>query len=544
MAAEPPHEENPESLLWDVIVVGTGMGGSTLGYSLASAGYRVLFLEKGKSTLPDATNVIRDHQPEITFTPEILRDPSAMRDAFRRGGRCVDEIEDVTKSKAKRFTPFIGNGTGGSSALYGMVCERLFPADFAPRSNFPGARETTIPEAWPVSYEEMRPWYEAAERLYRVRGTPDPLRPEDAHPPLLTPAPLTPGNAELSGFLAEQGKHPYQLHVACEYLPDCQSCQSYLCARGCKNDASKICLIPALQQQGAQLLDECTVTAIEANRTKADRVICRWRGREIALRGKYIVLAAGALVTPVLLLQSKSADWPNGLGNDCDLVGRNLMRHCIDLYMIWPKLNQPITGQVKELGFNDFYHADGLKMGTVQSAGASPPVELLLHQPDLGAAVLRRFGRPLKWLWERFIFRGIALAAIMEDLPYHDNRILPGAAGEDGAPGIRLQYRFRDQDKQRAREFRSRVSRTFKQYRPLPIHGGADNKPIAHVCGTCRFGNDPKTSVLDASNRVHGLDNLYVADTSFFPSSGGLNPSLTVAANALRVGAILRERLG
>lgn len=528
---------------WDVLVVGTGMGGSTLGWSLARAGRRVLFLERGKNTLPGTPDTIRDGQPELGFKPADLADPAAMDRALRRAGRCVEPILDATSAKTIRFTPFIGNGTGGSSALYGMVCERLFPNDFTPRSQHPAAAEATLPEAWPIRYGELLPWYVQAESLYRVRGTPDPLRPDDREAHLLAPAPLTPANQELFEFLADQGLHPYQLHMACEQHPDCQTCQSYLCPRDCKNDASKICLAPALERHGAALLPECAVTHLEASRSAVSKVHCTWRGERLALAARHVVLAAGALVTPILLLHSRSPDWPHGLGNDHDLVGRNLMRHCIDLHVIWPRWNQRITGQVKEVGLNDFYQTNGQKLGTLQSAGPVPPFALLANQTGWVAKGLRGLAPVLVPLWERYLYRAVALAAIMEDLPYHDNRVLPDRPPSDGAlPGVRLEYRFRDGA--RAKIFRRLVGGALKKYRPFSFHASGDNKPIAHVCGTCRFGDDPRTSVLDRDNRVHGLRNLTIVDSSFFPSSGGLNPSLTVAANALRVAKVLNERLG
>ena len=121
----------------------------------------------------------------------------------------------------------------------------------------------------------------------------------------------------------------------------------------------------------------------------------------------------------------------------------------------------------------------------------------------------------------------------MEDLPYSDNRVLPAVDGPAGA--VHITYRLRDQDRVRIARFRSLMKTALKPLRWRLIKQAENNQRIAHVCGTCRFGNDPKTSVLDQNNRCHDLDNLYVVDSSFFPSSGGTNPSLTIAANALRV---------
>ena len=168
-----------ERIEWDVIVVGTGMGGGTLGYRLAQAGRRVLFVEKGRSTLPGTAGTIRSAMPELA-EPAATRSKATYFDALARGGRSTDEVEDISGRSPKRFVPFIGSGTGGSSALYGMVCERFFARDFTPRQNFADPGDSTVPEAWPVTYEQMQPWYADAEKLLGVRGQPDPLRPEAA----------------------------------------------------------------------------------------------------------------------------------------------------------------------------------------------------------------------------------------------------------------------------------------------------------------------------------------------------------------------------
>ena len=162
-----------ERVVWDVIVVGTGMGGGMLGYRLARSGRRVLFVEKGRSTLPGVPGTIRSAMPELA-EPRAARSAAAYYDALARAGRSTDEIEDISGRFAKRFVPFIGSGTGGSSALYGMVCERFFARDFTPRQNFCDPGDSTVPDAWPVSYDEMRPWYTEAEKLLGVRGQPDP----------------------------------------------------------------------------------------------------------------------------------------------------------------------------------------------------------------------------------------------------------------------------------------------------------------------------------------------------------------------------------
>jgi choline dehydrogenase-like flavoprotein len=530
-----------EHVVWDVIVVGTGMGGGMLGHSMARSGRKVLFVEKGRSTLPGAPGTIRSAMPEVA-EPLAGRSAATYYDALARAGRSTDEIEDISGRFARRFLPFLGSGTGGSSALYGMVCERFFVRDFTPRQNFRDPGESTVPDAWPVTYDQMRPWYAAAEKLLRVRGQPDPLRPESAEVGLPAAPPFSAENRPLVDYLTGRGLHPYHLPMACDYADGCTTCQSYLCHQSCKNDAARNCVLPAIAEHDAHLLSECRVMRLDADRTQVRQVICEHRSGMLTLKAKVVVLAAGALVTPVLLLNSRSGDWPRGLANGSEWVGRNLMRHLIDLIEIWPQPDCKITAQNKEIGLNDFYFRDGQKYGTVQSFGSMPPMEIVTSRPGWQARTLRLMSPAVRRIYERFFNGGLVLAPLMEDLPYLDNRVLPcDQPGLDGRQRLRIQYHLHASEIDRHKVFLRQLKEALKPFRKITLRGAENNEALGHVCGTCRFGTDPKSSVLDAQNRAHQVDNLYVVDSSFFPSSAGLNPSLTIAANALRVAAHLNQ---
>jgi choline dehydrogenase-like flavoprotein len=395
-----------------------------------------------------------------------------------------------------------------------------------------------VPEAWPINYDQMAPWYTEAEQLLGVRGQPDPLRPEAAHVGLPPAPPFSPDNQPLVNYLSGRGLHPYHLPMACDYTDDCATCQAYLCPRSCKYDAGRNGVLPAIAEHGAQLLTECRVLRLEANRTEVTQVICQHRSDMLTLKAKVVVLAAGALATPVLLLNSRSSDWPRGLANSSDLVGRNLMRHLLDWIEVWPQRGAKITAENKEIGLNDFYFWEGEKYGTVQSAGAMAslaPLEMLTNQPGLLPKALRLMSPAARPIYERFFSGGMVLAAMMEDLPYLDNRVLPSdRPSTDGRQRLRLQYRLHPSEIARRATFLRQIKEVLQPFRVLTLRTGDNNSTLGHVCGTCRFGTDPATSVLDPNNRAHEVDNLYVVDASFFPSSTGLNPSLTVAANALR----------
>lgn len=522
---------------WDAIVIGTGMGGATLGHALARAGRRVLFLDKGPAS-PDLVG----RYAEDAF-PRAEAPQPAHRAILARAGRYADQLADRSTPRTQRFIPFIGAGAGGSSALYGMALERFFPSDFAAAEHYAAPPGASLPPRWPVSYAELAPYYDAAEALYRVRGSADPLRADGPREHLMAPPSLTPAATEMSAHLASRGLHPYRLPQACEFVDGCTGCQGYLCRRACKNDSRRICLEPALREHGAELLDACDVLALEADRARVTGVVCERHGERMTLRAPLVVLAAGALETPRILLASRCADWPQGLANDSGLVGRFLMRHHIDLYLVEPKLGRPFDNRQKEIAFNDFYLKDGNKLGSVQSFGRLPPAATLaasladdLRQgPVPLAAPLFSLARPFVTpVLRQLVERRYILATTLEDFPYADNRVVPGKDAR-----LDIEYRLHPGDRERIAAMRAAMKDVLAGYGYKLIKQAENNQRIAHACGTCRFGDDPATSVLDRDNRAHGLANLYVVDSAFFPSSGGTNPSLTIAANALRVAARL-----
>jgi choline dehydrogenase-like flavoprotein len=521
------------------------MGAATAGYALAKAGKRVLFCEKGKSSLGQS-GALRGQYAEQFF--DRCEAPSAKyRDVLSRAGRYYSEIEDRSSGRSTKFIPFIGSTTGGSTALYGMALERFFPCDFSPRQNYPDAPANTLPQRWPVSYDEFLPYYELAERLYRVRGGIGALR-EGVKPQYRPPSPaMSPPGQELFDFLQKRGLHPYRLPQACEFVAGCEGCMGYLCAHDCKNDSARVCLEPALREFGAELLDECEAVKLMATRHEVTAVECVQRGQTMTLRADIVVLGAGALATPKLLLDSASPEWPNGLANDSGMVGRNLMRHYADLYAVFTNTKQRTAGNPKEISFNDFYLSDGKKFGSVQSFGMLPPTPLIaasiaqdLHDDGLRWAVAPfNLIRPaviplLDWVFSR----ATILVGIMEDLPYPDNQVTVHAGNGHGTQ-LSLTYTLRDYDKARIKAFRAMIGTVLKPYRFMRIKQAENNQRVAHVCGTCRFGLHAEDSVLDRNNKAHSLSNLYIVDASFFPSSGGTNPALTIAANALRVAANL-----
>jgi choline dehydrogenase-like flavoprotein len=524
--------EQPEREEWDLVVVGTGMGGSTVGYELARLGRRVLFLEKGKFL----HGGIPPSSPEETVAEARLRE-----------GHWPEPLRGRTSFGEVEFFAPLGCGSAGTTAIFGAQLERFNPADFRPSANFPEVRDASLPEEWPISYDELVPYYRRAEKLYRVCGTPDPLNPDD-DATLVEPPPLSDRHQVLHDAFVELGLHPYRSHVGFRYVQGCLECDN-LCPLLCKSDAGTICLLPALTRYDACILPECEVLELVANGSRVESVRAQWRGREITLRARSVALAAGAFMTPLLLLNSRSAGWPDGLANRSGLVGRNLMLHASDFVTIAPREWYSSEGPKKATTLNDFYSDGGRKLGALQSVAAPlEPVYILAYLRYAGTKdphwwrkladpVLPRFARTAS----RFLTRASLFATILEDLPYPENRVLPDPKSRNG---MRFEYRYTPELRDRNRHFRRLVKGTLSPKLAVRVvTGGSNNINYGHVCGTCRFGSSHEASVLDPSNRAHDVDNLYVVDASFLPSSGGINPSLTVAANALRVAGILNGRL-
>jgi len=525
--------------VWDVVVVGTGVGGATFGYAMASAGRRVLFVERGRGPWESSDTIVGTYPEAGARHARVDGDP-ATRELLVRGGRDTGHLVDSSGRRPRSFVPFIGVGAGGSSALYGMAMERFFPCDFDPGGRHREA-DSALPPAWPLRYEDLAPWYGRAEGLYRVRGTVDPLRtPFDGPRELPPPPALTPQNAGVHDLLQRRGLHPYRLPMACEYVPDCQSCQGFLCPRRCKNDATRVAVEPALLDHGARWLGQCRVQRLVADRRRVQSIVCRdSAGAEREVRGRLVALAAGAMRTPSLLLNSTSAEWPQGLANESGLVGRHLMRHAIDLLAL--DLGEDFDNRHKQLACNDFYDHPRLgKLGSIQSFGRLPPVPVMYAALEddvrhiaggLAVAGLGLVAPLVRKTMRSIESQSLLLALTIEDLPYAGNGVLPGGDGD----AVPFRYQLHRYERRRLSVFRGAARDVLQGYRTRVLSQAENNQRIAHACGTCRFGIDPRTSVLDVDCRAHGLENLLVVDASFFPSSGGVNPSLTIAANALRV---------
>jgi choline dehydrogenase-like flavoprotein len=541
MAKEQVHPAGREekNQVWDWIIIGTGVGGSTFGHALAQAGRRVLFVEKG------ADHRVNRQKKPGNYLESLIPHPAGRSvEDYQNTGRSHAKIWDATRNRWLK--PILGSGTGGSSALFGMVMERFWKEDFESGSCHKQS-DSSLPPRWPIRFDEMMPYYMEAERLFGVSSAgSDPLRNEQPFDHLSRPALSREGNRMISSF-QRKGLHPYTLPLARKWGTPCPFCQSWLCHHDCKNDAAKVCLEPALQAHGASLLSKAEVLEILSERSRVTGVKVALEGQTHVIQAENVALAAGALFSPVLLLKSRSSVWPEGLANESGQVGKNLMRHYIELMGIPSRAGSTEKGDQKEIGLNDFYLHDGQKYGTLGDFGAMPPVSVIMEDldNDVAAGLLPKFLwgmiRPFaRWVLSLIVEQRRFLAFIIEDLPFQENRVEEGTNGAD----VKIHYSIRPSEWSRIERARALARKALGPRGILLLSNAKNSKLLAHACGTCRMGEDPTTSVVNRFNRAHGVENLYVVDSSFFPSSGGMNPALTIAANALRVARHIVETKG
>lgn len=502
--------------LWDVIVIGTGIGGGTAGRALAESGRRVLFLEKGGA----------GYRTEETRLSSTLADPVAR--ALR--GFWPDPVHAKIDGQARVFHAALGAGVGGSSVFYAATLERPARHDLETTEGRPHPTG-----GWPVTMADFAPWLARAEAMYHVNGGLDPLDPGAPLPPGPDP---TAADRAIMDRLQANGLHPYLLHAAVRHLPGCAACFGRKCPRPCKMDARSAGVEPALATGRATLLDRTEVTRLEVAGDRVTGVQATRDGVSLTFRATQIVLAAGALSSPRLLLASMSDTWPDGLANRSGLVGRNLMFHLNEVFALWPGKGIA-AGPSKAIGFRDLYFAQDQRLGMVQAMGVDVGYGEVLHvlrerwaRHALGRGrIAREAARIPAWAATQMLGSAKLFVGLLEDLPYAANRVTYNPAH----PGrISLDYSVQPELLARRALFRRLIGRAFRGNRTLFL-ARAPEPNWGHPCGTLRMGHDAVASVVDGVGRAHGMANLWVADASVFPTSMGVNPSLTIAAQALRM---------
>jgi choline dehydrogenase-like flavoprotein len=509
---------------YDVIIIGTGAGGGTLAYRLAPSGKRILLLERG-DYLP--------REPENWDSREVF-----LKGRYKAPEEWYDKA-------GKPFHPGAHYWVGGNTKVYGAILFRLRERDFGEVHHHGG-----ISPAWPLSYADFEPYYAEAERLYTVHGLrgADPTEPPASGPYPHPPVSHEPRIQRLADDLARIGHQPFQLPVGVRLDESdreasacvrCSRLDGFPCLVDGKADAHVVAVRPALTHHNVTLLRRARVRRLETDpsgRHVASVVVDRDGMRE-TYSADVVVVSCGAVNSAALLLASANDRHPQGLANSSGVVGRHYMCHLNSAFLALSKEPNPTRFQ-KTLGVNDYYWgADdfGYPMGHIQLLGKTDGQMLRAGAPPFTP------GPALEYVARH----AIDFWLTSEDLPHPDNRVTVDASGR-----ITLRYTDRNTEGHRrlVRRLKGMLGHLGCRERLLPNTVTRDERipieGVAHQCGTVRFGRDPAASALDPNCKAHDLDNLYVVDTSFFPSSAAVNPALTAMANALRVGDHLLERLG
>jgi choline dehydrogenase-like flavoprotein len=509
---------------YDVIIIGTGAGGGTLAHRLAPSGKRILLIERG-GYLP--------REPDNWDSRAVFGDE-----------RYLSGEEWIAKDGTP-FRPHQQYFVGGNTKFYGAILFRMRAPDFGEVRHHGG-----LSPAWPIAYEDLEPYYAQAERLYLVHGE----RGEDpTEPPASGPFPHPavshePRIQQLHDDLVRTGHQPFHLPVGVdldEADPEggrcvrCDRFDGFPCLTDGKADAHVVAVRPAIRHPNVTLLTHAKAERLEtdASGQTVTGVVVERRGERRTYRADVVVVSCGATNSAALLLKSASERHPQGLANASGVVGRHYMAHLNSAVIAVSKEPNPTRFQ-KTLGVNDYYWgAEDFEfpLGHIQMLGKSDRNILRAGAPWYApTAALDYMARHAVDFW-----------LTTEDLPHPDNRVTVDRSGR-----IHLGYTDHNTEGHRRllRKLKGLLGHLGMHPHLIPHEIVRDQRipiaGVAHQCGTVRFGTDPATSALDVHCRAHDVDNLYVVDTSFFPSSSAVNPALTAMANAMRVGDHLLERLG
>ena len=512
---------------FDVIIVGSGAGGGTLARELAPSGKSILILERGDWLKREAAN----WDATAVFVQNRYISPETWYD---RNGR--------------PFQPQVHYFVGGATKMFGAALYRLRKEDFGELRHHDG-----ISPAWPISYDELEPYYARAERMYHVHGLRgrDPTEPPASGPYPCPPVSNEPRIQQLSDNLTAAGYHPFpapcavmldEQNMAYSTCIRCQTCDGFPCLVHAKSDAETVAVRPALEFPNVTLLRNAKALKLQTNAsgTAVTEIVADVAGQREVFRGDIVVVSCGAANSAKLLLMSANDKHPRGLANGSDQVGRNYMFHNSQAVLAVSLEPNPTIFQ-KTIALNDFYFGmDGFEypMGNIQMIGKSlgpmyrgeKPIETAL----LPMGLLDNLARHAVDFW-----------LTTEDLPDPENRVTVNQAGDltlsytpnNQVARQKLYDKLKSMLGQLGMHPHHLIPRDIYMKTEIPLAG------CAHQVGTCRFGADPKTSVLDVNCKAHELDNLYVVDTSFFVSIGAVNPSLTAIANSIRVSEHLLQRL-
>lgn len=508
---------------YDLIIIGSGAGGGTLAHALASTGKNILIIERGDYLKREKEN----WEAKAVF----------LENRYHTEEKWYDE-------KGTAFRPGMNYYVGGNTKVYGAALLRLRERDFKEIRHYGG-----ISPEWPMSYEEFQPWYLEAEKLYCVHGKrgEDPTEPPETNPYPFEAISHEPYIQQLNDQIREQKLNPFHLPLGLMLNEKekqksrcirCDTCDGFPCLVNAKADAHIVCINPALQHKNVTLLTGAKALRLNTtlDGTSVEEVEVERLGKTERYRAKTFIVSCGAINSAALLLRSKNDKHPRGLANSSDQIGRNYMFHTNSVMISISTQVNP-TKYEKTMAINDFYFNapdSELPLGHIQLLGNVKKEMFAAEAPKFAP------GFTLEYLAEH----SIGWWLTTEDLPSPNNRITLNEQGD-----IVLSYKPNNEEahKRLLLKLKGILSSLGGHKHLIPNKAYLSQEiPIAgcaHQAGTARFGKDPSTSVLDLDCKTHDVKNLYVVDSSFFPSIGAVNPTLTIIANALRIAEKLKRKI-
>jgi choline dehydrogenase-like flavoprotein len=504
---------------FDAIVIGSGFGGSMIARSFVDAGLDVLMLERGDWVVRGPHNWHPDGT--LDLTPYATSEPPYR---VLAGGNSDSLVACSC--------------IGGPSVFFGGVSLRFREGDFEQHAEIADGSGAS----WPYRYDDLEPHYTTVEAILDVSGdvASDPTEPFHSAPYPQPPDGLSDTSRMMEAAANELGLRPFRLPLAVNYrngsgtgrsgCARCTTCDTFACAVGAKNDLAT-CVLSDLVGRGMRLEPNTVVTRLLHHKGAITGVECHHKqtGRVWYPRASTYVLSAGALGSPHVLLAS-GLDRVNPAGH---MVGRHLMRHCNAIaFGIFPRRPNRRKQFHKQIGIHDFYFGHPSidepfgKLGSIQQL-QTPPIAL----------VRSALPRPLGPFVGPAIEHVTGLLVMAEDQPRLANGVAVDWSDRDrfGLPRLTIEHRYTARDRAACRALVRQAKKVLWRA-GAPVTYVHRIKSFSHSVGTARFGADPATSVLDPFCGFRGIDNLYVVDASFMPTAAGVNPSLTISANALRVG--------
>jgi choline dehydrogenase-like flavoprotein len=531
---------------YDVIIVGAGAGGGVAAGVLAEAGKRVLLLERGRNLAFE--DIPRDHLRNHRFTryghntgPELDGNPRVFVTADG-AERVIRPHDDDYQNNAM--------AVGGGTRVFGAQAWRFLPADFAMASTYGIPPGSSLAD-WPIGYADLAPYYQRAEWEIGVAGDSEAsarLWPREREFPM-PPLPLNRQGMVLRRGADALGWDTFGVPLLINSIPyggrpaciNCQHCVGFGCPVHAKNGTHNTMIVRALASGRCELVSQAFVERIDSDAVghAAGVTYIDVDGRRHSPRAEVVICAAGAIETARLLLNSANPHDPHGLGNAHDQVGRNLQGHYYPSTVgLLPEAIHDGIGPGVTTATVRFNHGNTGVIGGGMLADEFIVLPIIFWARQLPPD-LPRWGLANKqWMRENY-GRVTRVTGPVQEIPSPDARVTLDPAVRDrwGMPVARLSGTTHPETVRTAEFMHARTAEWLRAAGATQLWGKPPRLRISggqHQAGTCRMGDDPQTSVVDRNCRVHGYDNLYIADGSVHVTNGGFNPVLTILALAFR----------